>query len=356
MIDQIEAKYTLFDSVEDMLSRETLSDVLKQQVNYVKRELIDVENSNSGNELYFVTVDDDRFAMKYLDLSQDWISVVSEDHLCRSVTTWQYGILDKISPYIKHEIIAGCHDGDNFALLMKDLSDDLLTSPILPTQMHLLLDAQAAMHATFWEENYLTTPALGLAKIDKLMTLCWYDSCFQYRHDIPVVDLSIKGWDILLTLVDKDVREALESIAVDTQPVLDSLAKYPRTLIHADYRLANLALQKDTGQVIAFDWQMASYAPATVGLCWFIMSADIMEFQDSAAEYYRQQLLSRLGDRFDQSLWQPMYDLGCLVEILRKGNLYAFLSTSHPEEGRKALMKKAVQKYNHFVRKSLQWL
>jgi aminoglycoside/choline kinase family phosphotransferase len=103
------------------------------------------------------------------------------------------------------------------------------------------------------------------------------------------------------------------------QLLLTSLAKYPSTLIHADYRLGNLALLPGTNQVVALDWQDASYAPAVLCVCWFLGGHEILSMRDSLAEYYSQRLREGLHGKFDQKLWQHMLAVGFMVEVLRKG-------------------------------------
>jgi hypothetical protein len=152
------------------------------------------------------------------------------------------------------------------------------------------------------------------------------------------------------------VGDALQSLLGNPQPLLDTLAEYPSTLIHADYRTGNLALWPDTSQVVAFDWQDASYAPATLCLSWFIMSGELFLIQDAAAEYYRVQLAKRLGDQFEPNLWQPMLAVGCLTEVLRKGNWHALFAVTHEDEEFRNHMRRSVGSYNDLVRRGLKWL
>ena len=63
----------------------------------------------------------------------------------------------------------------------------------------------------------------------------------------------------------------------------------PRLAV-VDYRMGNLALLPDTDQVVAFDWQVAGYAPAIIDICWFVMAGDFFLKQDALAEYYRTRL------------------------------------------------------------------
>jgi hypothetical protein len=126
--------------------------------------------------------------------------------------------------------------------------------------------------------------------------------------------------------------------------------------VHGDYRTGNLALLPESNQVVALDWQWAGYAPAIICLSWFVMAGEFLSVQAVAADYYRTQLAARLGDRFDPDLWQPMYEVGCLVDVLRKGCWHAFFAAYNDAEESRASMRRSVDSYSAIVRQGLKWL
>ena len=73
------------------------------------------------------------------------------DHHCRSVGLWQYGILDQLQPTVDHAILSCARDGDGWAILMRDLSPNLLGQVARETEIKFFLDTLATIHATFWE-------------------------------------------------------------------------------------------------------------------------------------------------------------------------------------------------------------
>jgi hypothetical protein len=355
MIQQLKAKYTLFDSVEELLAPETLSDLLNTCVSQVNYQPFVSSDSFSGSRLYNVTADDVLLVMKRINLSQDWISIAAEDRLCRSVRVWQYGLLDRIQPHMDHAIVAACSDGDEYLLLMHDVSEGLFDNKeITPQTIYALLDALAAMHAMFWEDEALKDPELGLCTPDQMVKTFWKEHLHRYRHDNKATEYINAGWDAFFELVPPDVCDAVQQLMEDPQPLFRKLAQLPATLVHGDYRLGNLALMPKTNQVIAFDWQHAGYAPATLCLSWFIMGDNTLSVNE-AAEYYRQQLATRLGKRFDPDLWQQMLDLGCMADALRKGNWPALFSVSHSDEAVRIRMKQSVYIYSDAIRKGLKW-
>jgi hypothetical protein len=153
-------------------------------------------------------------------------------------------------------------------------------------------------------------------------------------------------------MVQPDVREALQAIMADPQALLDTFAKHPRTLIHGDYRLDNLALLPDSGELVAYDWQNAAYVPATIGLCWFAMSGGVFHRREEYVDYYRRRLFELLDGRFDQALWPAMLDLGCLFDVLTKGNWHALFAVIADDAD---YMRQSVDSYNDLVRQGIRW-
>jgi thiamine kinase-like enzyme len=53
----------------------------------------------------------------------------------------------------------------------------------------------------------------------------------------------------------------------DHARIAGALARHPRTLVHGDLRRANIAFVGD--EVVLFDWELASCAPAARDLAWY---------------------------------------------------------------------------------------
>jgi hypothetical protein len=358
MSENYEVKYTLFDSLAEMLSPDTLSNLLGYSVSDVTCRPFENTNGFSGNQLFYVEADMHKLVLKRMRQAVDWISICTNDHRCRSIRIWQYGLLDLIRPHMQHAILAASRDADDFAILMQDVSDGLISNgqEITPQMVYPMLDALARMHAIFWEDEKLKAVELGLNDIQAIIPFGWPTQWDRYPHAREIVALMKQGWEVLFELVEPDVRQALQWIMDDPQPLYDTLAKYPSTLIHSDYRLDNLAWMADARDLVVFDWQFAGYAPATVCMCWFVMSGGLFDKQWEYVEYYRQRLSNYLGDHFDPGLWQPLLELGCLVDVLRKGNWHAYFSVTGEDEAYKAHMRKSVDSYNDLVRKGLEWI
>jgi hypothetical protein len=353
-----EPVYTLFNSIEEMLARETLSDLMKLNVSQVTCRPFDSSNGFSRNELFHVEADDQKLVMKRLRPAVDWLAIVSNDHRCRSIRVWQYGLLDRLLPHLQHGILAACRAGDDYSLLMRDVSPGLLNGQEISLQsVYRLLDALARMHAMFWEQENLKTTELGLGNTETILSFIGPAVREHYLHAPHILDMINQGRSALFDLVEPDVSDALQSLMETPLPLMNFLAQSPKTFVHSDFRQDNLALLPNTQELFAFDWQMASYEPATLDLCWFVGSlAEQLDQHELFYQYYQQQLSIYLGDRFDPDLWQPMLAVGCLVEVLRKGSWFAYFATTTGDESFRDVMRQVINSYNNHVRKGLGWL
>jgi len=348
----------LLDSVETMLSPRILGELLHRKVRHVTCRPFETPNGFSGNQMFRVQADGYPLVMKRLRPTADWIALALRDTRCRSIRVWEYGLLDHIQPNMRHAILIACQDGDDYALLMQDVSAGLIRwgQKITPQMIHPMLDALAVMHAMFWEDEGLSNAALSLCHVEDIVPAFWPSTWDRYRHEVEVVETLEKGWEALFELVEPDVRDALQALMENPDPLYTALARFLTTFLHADYRPDNLALLPETSDLFFFDWQWAAYAPATIGMCWFVMDGGVFERQDEYVKYYRRHLADLLGDRFDWGQWQSMVELGCLVDVLRKGNWHALFAVTGDDEDNKAYMRQSVDSYNDIVRKGLVWL
>ena len=359
MPKQLEAKYELFDSVETMLSPQSMTDILKRNVSQVSSQLFESAGGASGSQISKVTADDQQLVMKRTNVSEDWLAFAFDDPRCRAVRLWQYGVLDRLQPNMDHAIVAASHNGDDYALLMHDVSAGLFRSNYVSIEtLHILLDALAALHATFWEDDGLSDPQLGLCDVETMVTGWWPQHHNRFHHLPDTVDFFSKAWDTLFDMLEPDVRDAIQSLIDNPQPLFERLASYPATLIYGDYRFVNLALLPDTQQLVAFDWQVAGYAPATFCLSWFLRSLKRREIESDydGIDYYYQQLVTRLGNRFDPGIWQQMLEVGRLAEGLRTMLLTALWAESAENDEERQRLQQKIDSDNDMVRKGLKWL
>jgi hypothetical protein len=114
----------------------------------------------------------------------------------------------------------------------------------------------------------------------------------------------------------------------DPQPLLNALARLPRTLLHGDYRRGNLGLRRTPQpRVIVFDWSSAAYAAPAIDLSWlmYLPSHPALPLEKAAARY-RQKLEQRLKTTFEDRAWEKQMALGLLVNAARTAVFKAFVS------------------------------
>ena len=83
--NQMEAQHTLFDSLEEMLAPQTLSELLARPVSSVEIRPMADHSGVAGGRLYYVETDAGRFVLKRMSMEHDWLMYTSGDQRCRSV-------------------------------------------------------------------------------------------------------------------------------------------------------------------------------------------------------------------------------------------------------------------------------
>src|SRR6266498_4030565 len=144
-MSNLESKYTIFDSVEQMLASNVLSKLLSKPVIQVDVHPMNGHSGLAGGQISYVDTNVGRMVLKQMSIQTDWMMFSSEDYQCRSVALWQYGLLDQIHPQVEHEIIGCARDGEGWAILMNDLTGCVYSwdKPISPEQIPVFLDSLA---------------------------------------------------------------------------------------------------------------------------------------------------------------------------------------------------------------------
>lgn len=346
-----EAKHILYHSIEEMLKPQSMSKILNRKVSQVTCQSFD-SVGYSGSQLYWVYADEQRYVMKHLFPTTDWVALASDDIKCRSVCLWQYGVLDQLQPHIDHGIVAACQDADSFALLMNDVSQGVVSYDHVHTmnEVKMLLDALAEMHSVFWNDDSLCDPSLGLLQLPTLIDWFYPEDHNRDQWDDDNV------WHLLFDFVDTDVRDALQSLMEDPQPLFTKLEDHPSTLIHGDYRPENFAIASDTNQIVLFDWQVTGYGSPFIDLHWLLAQLVMAEPFD-AVDYYRRQIALNLDEQIDDVQWQSMIEVGNLADLFRLGWTFAGFAygEDHPKR-RREINRKSLASVNDTVRKALRWL
>ena len=358
-MSNLATKYTLFNSVEDMLTPPALSQLLSRTITRVACQPLDGHSGLAGGRLSYVNTNLGRFVLKQMSIASDWIMFASGDTECRSVRLWQYGLLDQLRPHLEHKIIACARDGQGWAILMHDLTGHVFSwdQPMTPDLVPVFLDRLARLHAAFWNDARLPDPRLGLC--DPAQLLDQSSLPMAQKHSglsMGVIPEWVRGgWQVMEELLDPEVFMHLKSLIDNPQPLFEALSRYPYTLLHGDYRAENLA---HPDRPVAFDWQEAAYSLMTIDLAWFVRHGYVSDTlgQRSAIDYYRARLEAYLDRPFDDAEWQTMIDLGTLVDALRSTCFAAYwYKHSDTPEGQ-LWNENSVKQRNRQVRDALRWI
>ncbi len=364
MIRQLEAKYEIFDRIEDLLAPDTLSALLSKPITQVELLPMDEHGGLGGGHLSYVVTNAGRYVLKRMSIETDYVMASSRDTVGRSVTLWQYGLLDRLLPHVAHKMIACARDGAGWALLMEDLTGSTFAwdkQPMPPALLPVYLDAMARIHATFWNDPCLRSPELGIARQEQILDVAvWRSVGEDARYSAsPLPEWFKSGWAALGELLDDEVYRHLSRLCDDSQPVIDAARRFPTTLIHGDYREANFAYV-EPGVPVVFDWQQAGCALMTIDLAWILMrNRSVVEAgmgREAAIRYYRERLETYLGTPFEDSDWQIMVDLGCLIDTMRLGWIGAhFYKVDDSPDSRKH-NGDTLRMHSQQVRDGLRWL
>lgn len=342
-------QHSLYGSIEEMIQPDTLSGLGHKT--FTTTDLVPFHGVGGRSGSNFLAVHTTngtlekgpRYVIKRLSREWDWIMNTTDDLYGRTTTLWQYGILDRLPQEIEHAVVACAKDGMGRAILMRDVTEILLPEseqPISEEHNELFLDAMAALHAAFWDDPILHHPTLNLCTPEQAFSWASQEMVRQVRAVCPneMLEWIIEGWDILPTYVGTDVAKLLCSLARDPSPLCTALARFPQTLIHHDMRLTNLGVMSGASpRLLLLDWMRAAVTVPAVDLAWYLTMTPPQPAipKEKMIDIYKQRLAQRLGDRFDESWWQPQLELSLLAVFVQIAGFKAwFLRNPHNEQHR----------------------
>jgi hypothetical protein len=355
----LDLKHSVFDTVDQMLAPEALSELLCQPVTRVDCcQPMNGHSGLAGGQLTYADTNAGRLVLKRTSIKSDWIMLSTQDHQCRAVRLWEYGLLDQLRPYLDHGIIACAWDGEGgWASLMRDLSGKFFSfqRPLPQKLVPAFLDPLAGIHAVFWNDPRLLDPLIGLE--DGALTFLGQ---LPFAQTITGQEMGVlpdwikEGWEVAAGLLDSDVYRHMHELIMHPRPLIDALGRFPFTLLHGDYRAENLAY---IDRPLVIDWQIATHSLMTIDLAWFLTwIVPEGKDQEEAIQYYRQRLEGYLNVAFDDPSWQAMFELGRLVDALRCTFYLAYWSKHSDAPEQRAHNERMVNQRNHQVRAALRWL
>lgn len=354
-------KHNLFATIDEMLTPNTLSELTGAPVTDVCRHAKPEKwGGNSGSALEIIETNRGTgqcYILKQISQKRDHIMRGSNDEKGRAVTLWQHGLMDRLPPEAASPIIACAHDAEGWAILMHDVSDAVFHQGATfdHAQNRAFLEALAAIHATFWEQPFLSDDSLGINSLQNYFGWMSLETNRRVAEPDNLANLVVAGWKKVRTVLDPDVADIMLNLIEDPQPLYDALSRYPHTLIHGDYWCPNIGLEyQPQKRVTVLDWQLAAFAPPVIDLAWYLVTAatplanapsaiDTIKngqalatilpvSRDESIDIYKQALAKRLGSRFSEQWWQPQLELGLMVGLLRIAWIYpTMLTNSDPQ-------------------------
>ncbi len=247
------------------------------------------DDTKSGARFERVVIDGDRYVLKYQDQRDDWLLRATGDPGRRYVLLWESGLLARMPSVIDPAVVSCSYDGTVGMILLRDIGDQLLPPgrPLSVQQHARFLDHMAALHAAFWgwrddvgltplATRYLMfSPAVARAEAVRASTAVVPSVMAEGWAQLPRVAPQLA--DLLLPLLDDPTR------------LVAALERGPHTLVHGDWKAANLGTHDD-GRTILLDFgEVPGEASPLADLSWYLaLNADLLpESKDASIATYR---------------------------------------------------------------------
>ncbi len=225
-------------------------------------------SANSGSLIERVTLADGSVVIaKHLDRERDLIlrALADDGRLAR---LWDAGVFVRMPAVVEHGLLGVEPEADGWVVVMADVSDALLPDdrPIGRAESRRLLGAAAAMHERFADA---VLPPLGpVAGLYRLLSPAM--AAAEAGSGNPLPGLVGRGWARFAEAVPPDVAAAIATIHGDPDRFAREYAGAPWTLVHGDFRLANLGLRDD--RVVIIDWGSSCVVgPAALDFVWYLI-------------------------------------------------------------------------------------
>jgi hypothetical protein len=278
------------------------------------------DDTKSGARFERLVIDGEELVLKHQDPRDDWLLRAAGDQGRSYVRLWESGLLDRLPPVIDHAVVAAAHDGTEGLVLLRDVGDALVdTSGPFSAASHVrFLDHMAAMHASMWGWH----DDVGLTPLRRrYMMFSPQVAADEAAHggDALVPKVMAQGWPLLEEHAPR-LAAAVFPLFDDPAPLVAALGLVPHTLVHGDWKAANLGSHPDPdGRTVLLDFGEApGEASPFADLSWYLAlnAALLPESKDDAIRTYRA-ALERHG--VDTSGWWDtalsLELLGCMLQF-----------------------------------------
>ncbi len=177
-------------------------------------------------------------------------------------------------------------------VLLRDITDALLPAdqPFSEAQHSRFLHHMAALHAAFWgwKDDVGLTP-LAVRYLTFSPTVAAAEAALG--SDLLVPRVMATGWE-QLSEISPRLAECVLPLFDDARPLLDALHEVPHTLVHGDWKAANLGSHAD-GRTVLLDFgEIPGEASPLADLSWYLaLNSDLLpESKDDTMARYRASL------------------------------------------------------------------
>ena len=357
-----------FASLDELLAPATLSQLTGSSIDSARRLPFVGGHSASGSSFLAVETNGaqgPRFVVKLSSPACDWIVRATADQRGREVLVWERGLLDRLPPEITHPVIACARTCEGWAILMRDVSNQLIPDPMgdspIPEADHRrYLDALAALHAAFWEHPSLAEPSLGYCSPWSRYTVFSPETAErEAEHPNEVVRWIREGWTALWGAIEPDLAALLRGLLADPAPLCAAMERYPQTLLHGDPRTTNIGITAEASpRVLLLDWHLVGPGVPGVDLAWYLTRMGLLApmSNETSVACYRADLARRLGSRFEETWWRPQLELSLLGEMLRRGWTHGENIAHHPSAGVRARTRESLLWWSERAWEGARWL
>lgn len=204
------------------------------------------------------------FVLKRMSIEHDWIMRATDDVACREAAFADARV--DLGADVRTPAVGAARDGNGYALLMRDIGNDLFPQgTIAESQVQAIVAGMAALH-----ERPAPPDRLPWCDLTQRLTLLTPDGArIAAAYGAPVARDILEGWRLFDEHATAGARRVVRALIADPAPLVQALQRMPVAFLHGDLKFDNIGLD-DGGRMWLIDWAMTLVAPPAVELGWFL--------------------------------------------------------------------------------------
>lgn len=255
------------------------------------------EGGFSGSSLErVVKPDGTRYFLKHVWPQHDLVLRVTNDS-GREAALYTTGLLERVADVIDYPVVAVAPEEDGWAILLRDVSDSLLTSHPRADrpgtdERRTILRAVGRLHEAFRGQR-----VDGACTVeDRLQFLGTHVMAHEATGPEALPRWIRSSWEVFFDLAPADVADAVAAIHDNPGSLADQLATAETTLIHGDLWAPNIGRTPE--RVILLDWALACQAPSEMELAFWVLWNST--FMNVTPETLLNEIRADARDRLDE--------------------------------------------------------